>query len=223
MTTYSRRFFLESLVAIPTIGGMFTAQGEEDLPKTEADFEPLFDGKTLSGWEGKEGVFRVEDAAIVGGSLASPIPQNEFLCTTREFGDFELRLQVRLLGENANAGIQIRSRRIPEHHEMIGYQADMGQGYWGALYDESRRKRVLSSPDADTLEKALKPGEWNDYSIHCAGKCVKLWLNGVPTVDYMEEDASIEQKGILGLQIHSGPPSEAWYRNIRIRVLPERA
>ena len=60
----------------------------------------------------------------------------------------------------------------------------------------------------------------NDYRILCEGRRIRLWINGVQTVDYTEEDESIEQKGLIGLQIHGGPPSEAWYKNVRIRVLP---
>ena len=88
------------------------------------------------------------------GSLDQPVPRNEFLCTEKEYRDFELRLKVRLLGETgrANAGIQIRSRRIPNHHDMIGYQADLGQDYWGALYDESRRRTVLARQSAILAE-----------------------------------------------------------------------
>ena len=181
----------------------------------------LFDGKTLAGWEGNLDLFRIEDGAVVGGSMDRPIARNEFLCTEKEYGDFELRLKVKLLGSvaSANAGIQIRSRRIPNHHEMIGYQADMGQHYWGALYDESRRRKVLAGPDRATLDRVLKLNQWNDYVIRCQGKRIQLWINGQQTVDYVEPDDTIEQAGLIGLQIHSGAPSEAWYKDITIEVL----
>jgi hypothetical protein len=103
---------------------------------------------------------------------------------------------------------------------MIGYQADMGQHYWGCLYDESRRNRVLAQADRAELDKVLKPGQWNDYMIRCEGRRIQLWINGFQTVDYTEPDDNIEQKGIIGLQIHSGPPSEAWYKDILIRPIP---
>jgi hypothetical protein len=181
----------------------------------------LFDGKALHGWEGNMDWFRIEDGAIVAGSLQHAIPRNEFLCTTSQFRDFELRLKVRLLGDfgKANAGIQIRSRRIPNHHEMIGYQADMGQHYWGALYDESRRRKVLAQPEVNYLARAVKRDDWNDYVIRCEGRRIQLWINGSRTVDYTEADAQIEQTGIIGLQVHSGPPTEAWYKDISLRPL----
>jgi hypothetical protein len=181
----------------------------------------LFDGKTLDGWEGDLKIFRVEDGAIVGGTLKERIARNEFLCTKKEYGDFELRLKCKLLGEGANAGVQIRTKRIPNHHEVSGYQADMGAGWWGKLYDESRRNRVLAEPGKDVKVK-VNAGDWNDYVIRCEGPRIQLWLNGVKTVDYTEKDDKIARSGIIGLQIHGGGPSEAWYKDITI-VEPKAA
>ncbi len=180
----------------------------------------IFDGKSLQGWEGNQSYFRIEQGAIVGGTMKDAIPRNEFLCTRKEYADFVLRLKVKLAGDpaKANAGIQLRSKRIPNHNEVIGYQADMGQNYWGALYDESRRKKVLMGPNADALSKALKRDDWNDYEIRAEGKRIRLAINGYQTVDYSEADDSIEQRGCICLQIHSGPPSEAWYKDIRIEL-----
>jgi hypothetical protein len=187
--------------------------------KEEKGFAPLFDGKTFEGWEGNLDIFRIEDGAIVGGTLDERIPHNEFLCTEERFGDFELRLKFKLVGKGVNAGIQFRSERIPNHHEVKGYQADLGQKYWGALYDESRRRRILAGPDLEELFKVLKPDGWNEYTIRAEGKRIQLWINGHPTVDYTEKDEDIPQQGIIGLQIHGGPPSEAWYKDIRIKKL----
>ena len=85
---------------------------------------PLFDGKSFAGWEGNLQAFRVQDGAIVGGRLDKPVPRNEYLCTTKTYRDFELRLKFKLLGENVNAGVQFRSERVPGSSEMIGYQVD---------------------------------------------------------------------------------------------------
>jgi hypothetical protein len=181
----------------------------------------LFDGKSFKGWEGNLSIFRIEDGAVVGGTLKENIARNEFLCTTEEYGDFELRLKVKLLGDpaRANAGIQFRSRRIPNDHEVIGYQADLGQQYWGALYDESRRRKILAGPNLDELNKVLKREDWNDYVIRAEGKRVRLSINGFQTVDYTETDDAVEQRGRICLQIHGGPPSEAWYKDISIETL----
>ena len=100
---------------------------------------------------------------------------------------------------------------------MIGYQADLGQNYWGALYDESRRNKILAAPKKEELDEVLKRDDWNRYRILCEGRHIQLWINDFKTVDYTEADAAIEQKGLIALQIHGGPPGEAHYRNIQIR------
>jgi len=191
-----------------------SAQAEERTARS------LFDGKTFDGWEGNLDVFRIEDGAIIGGSLTERVARNEFLCTKEKFADFELCLKFKILGEGANAGVQIRSNRVPNHHEMIGYQADLGDRWWGCLYDESRRRCVLAGPAPADRGKNIRRGEWNDYRIRCEGKRIQLWINGEQTVDYTEPDDGIEQCGLIGLQIHGGPPTEAWYKDIVIRPLP---
>lgn len=215
----SRRSFLALLSASAIESSLQRLRAEE----REAGFKPLFDGKTFDGWEGDLKTFRIEDGAIVGGTMKERIPRNEFLCTKQEFGDFELRLQAKLAGDGANAGVQFRTKRIPNHHEVIGYQCDMGhmegRCIWGSLYDESRRKKFLIHGDKDKVEKAFKPGEWNDFVVRCEGPRVQIWLNGVPTIDYKEDDEKVERTGVIAVQIHGGPPSEASYRKIRIKQL----
>lgn len=182
----------------------------------------LFDGGTFKGWEGDTlKAFRTEKGAIVGGTLSGNIPRNEFLCTRKSYKNFTLQLKFKVFGEGANAGVQIRSKRIPNHHEVIGYQADLGDPqWWGCLYDESRRNKVLAKSDMTAVNKVLKRNDWNEYLIRCEGKRLQLWINAVKTVDYTEPDDSIEQSGIICVQIHSGPPSEAWYKEISIEELP---
>jgi hypothetical protein len=190
------------------------------LCSTEPKPVRLFDGRTFAGWEGDLKSFRIQEGAIVGGSLKEPVPRNEFLCTTEEFGNFVLKLKFKLLGEGANAGVQIRSRRIPNNNEVIGYQADLGDGWWGALYDESRRNKALIKPDEEKVKKAIKRNDWNTYTIRCEGRRIRTWINGVLMIDYTEPDEKIDQTGLIGLQIHGGAPSEAWYKDITIERLP---
>jgi hypothetical protein len=207
-------------VALPTMvmtSLCFVSASPFDDKRSDDSVQTLFDGKSLEGWDGDSAVFRVEEKSIIGGQLKEKIPHNSFLSTKDEYADFELQLEFRLIGEATNAGIQLRSKRIPDHHEMIGYQADLGEKYWGALYDESRRNKVMASPDEVGLAKVLKLGEWNNYRILCEGRHIQLWINDFQTVDYTEADEKIEQSGLIALQIHGGPPGEAHYRNLRIR------
>ena len=206
------RLWLLAVAIVATLTGSAMAADEPD-------FTPLFDGRTFEGWEGNLDHFRIENGAIVAGTLKERIARNEFLCTVVEYGDFELRLKFKLIGQGANAGVQIRSQRIPNHHEVRGYQADLGEGWWGSLYDESRRNKILSAADKSVIAEVLKPDDWNDYTIRCEGPRIQLWINGRQTVDFTEPDDKIERKGIIAVQIHGGPPSEAWYKNLRIKKL----
>lgn len=184
---------------------------------------PLFDGRTLDGWQGDTArTWRVEDGAIAGGSLDETVPKNDFLVTTRDFGNFVLRLKFKLVGTEGfiNAGVQFRSRRLAKPaHEMIGYQADLGAKYWGSLYDESRRNKTLAAPAPEQLA-TLRPDDWNDYEIRAEGRRIRLAINGVQTVDYTEPDPDIPQTGLIGLQIHGGGKARVFYKDLVIEELP---
>lgn len=207
--------------AEPAAPGANSANANAPSSDTADDnqgFRPLFDGATFDGWEGNLEIFRIEEGAIVAGTLAAPIAHNEFLCTRDRYGDFELRLKFKLLGEKTNAGVQFRSERVPNHFEVAGYQADLGADWWGSLYDESRRRTTLVKGDAEAIAH-VKPGEWNEYRIRAVGPHIELWINGQKTVDYTEPDDAIARSGIIALQIHKGPPAEAWYKDIEIREI----
>ena len=211
--------FLSSVAAVAGTCNTIEASDEEN-------FVALFDGKSLAGWEGNLKIFRVEDHAIVAGSNDKRVANNEFLCTKKEFGDFELRLKAKLTGQGKNAGIQFRSKRIPNHHEVIGYQCDMGISgakhvIWGALYDESRRRTFLAEGDQKKLTAALKTDDWNDFIIRCEGRRIQIWLNGYQTVDYKEAE-DIARTGVIALQIHGGKPAVASYKDILIKELPAK-
>lgn len=184
---------------------------------------PLFDGSTFSGWEGDTAhTWRIEDGMLVAGTLEKPQALNDFLATTREFANFDLTLKWKLEGTQGfvNGGVQFRTKRIPRSHEVSGYQADLGAGFDGALYDESRRKKVLSKPAPEVLEKARKPlGEWNDYRIRAEGPRIQIWLNGVQTVDFTETEAGIDTAGIIAVQIHGGATSIVRYKDLVITEL----
>jgi hypothetical protein len=181
----------------------------------------LFDGKTFKGWIGDTNkTFRIEDGAIVGGTMKEKIPRNEFLCTARNYTNFILTLKFKLVGEGSNAGIQFRTKRHLNDSEVSGYQADMGDpSWWGCLYDESRRNKILAQSKIEEVNKVLKRNDWNEYRIKAEGKHIQLWINGLQTIDYTESDPGIDDFGVIAVQIHAGPPSEAWYKDITIQEL----
>ncbi|MCA9266822.1 MAG: DUF1080 domain-containing protein [Planctomycetales bacterium] len=216
---------MRSLCTLLVVGGvcaaLFAMPATAPAAEAPEGFTSLFDGRSLAGWEGNEQSFRVENGCIVGGTLKEKIPRNEFLCTTKEYENFELRLKVKAIGQGVNAGVQFRTKRIPNHHEVSGYQADVGQGWWGKLYDESRRRKVLAGIDEKEISPVVKLEDWNDYVIRCEGSHIQLWLNGLKTVDYVEQEEGIDRRGIIAVQIHGGAPSEAWYKDIVIKELPQ--
>ncbi|MBE3070097.1 MAG: DUF1080 domain-containing protein, partial [Planctomycetes bacterium] len=110
---------------------------------------------------------------------------------------------------------------VPDSHEVSGYQADIAVGWWGKLYDESRRNKVLAGPDDETLKKALKPGEWNAYEVRAVGDKITLKLNGTTTVDYTEPEPpeKAARRGLIAVQIHGGGPMEVQFRRIRLKEI----
>ncbi|MEO6036511.1 MAG: DUF1080 domain-containing protein [Verrucomicrobiota bacterium] len=184
----------------------------------------IFDGKTFRGWEGDTNkTWHIAESSIVGGDGKTTIPHNEFICTERSFTNFVLSLKFKLTGTNGflNGGVQFRNQRVPNDFEAAGYQADIGDpSWWGCLYDESRRNKVLVQSNMNEVNKVLRRGEWNDYKIRCQGKQIQVWLNGLQTVDYTEQDDAIAPSGIIGLQVHGGGQPEIFYKDISIEQLP---
>ena len=182
----------------------------------------LFDGKTLAGWEGDTAWWRVEAGEIRGGSLTTKVPKNFFLATEKSYQNFDLRVKLRLTGTGfVNSGIQMRSVRVPNSSEMSGYQVDYGKGWYGKIYDESRRNKVIAeSKDSAAVLAAVKEGEWNEYRILAEGNRIRSWINGVPALDYLETEPNIAADGKIGIQIHSGGMAEVQAKDITIEELP---
>lgn len=184
----------------------------------------IFDGKTFRGWEGDTNkTWRIENGALVGGSLENKVPHNEFICTERQFTNFVLRIKCKLEGTEGfiNGGVQVRSKRVPNHFEVSGYQVDLGDpGWWGSLYDEARRNKLLVKSDMEKINPVLKRGEWNQYVIRCEGRRIQAWFNGVQTFDYTEADNSIAEFGVIALQVHGGGKAKASYKDITVEELP---
>ena len=149
------------------------------IPALAADKSvTLFNGKDFTGWEGDTAkTWKIEEGVIIGGSLDTVVPRNEFLCTTRTYGDFELKVVFKLTGDKtkANAGIQFRTKRIPKHHEVSGYQADMGQGYWGGLYDWVERTVLSHGKIGEIDMKLLYLTDEVDDAVKVVHEAYRAW------------------------------------------------
>lgn len=184
---------------------------------------PLFDGKSLAGWEGETNfVWRIRDGVIVGGS-AQGNPRNEFLATQKRYTNFHLRLEYKLVGTEGfvNGGVQFRSKRLSNPpNEMAGFQADIGAGFSGCLYDESRRNKMLVMADTNLVTRIERLGGWNSYEIVARGPEIEIFLNGQRAVSWVERDSAIDEEGVIALQIHGNNKAEISFRNLTLEELP---
>src|SRR5262249_4608006 len=114
-----------------------------------------------------------------------------------------------------NSGVQFRSEALAEG-EVKGYQADIGAGWWGKLYEEHGRG-VLSNKAGDPF---VKVDDWNDYEIVAVGSKIRTFLNGKPFGGLGDPPGS--RRGIFALQLHSGGPMEVRFKEIKLEVNPRR-
>ncbi len=187
----------------------------------------LFDGKSLDGWDFDPKVWRVEDGMITGGSTTEKIKENYFICTKKSYQNFELKLKIKVSGDPKtgmlNSGIQIRSLRVPGGAHMSGYQVDCGAGWFGKIYDEFRRNKVIWAPTPEqqaALDKAVDVFGWNEYRIRAEGPRIQTWINGVLCIDYTEADPNIALDGLLGPQVHSGGVCLVQVKDVTVEELP---
>jgi len=184
----------------------------------------LFDGATLKGWKAVNSenakYWSVVDSVITGGDGVTNIPTNTYLHTTKTYEDFEFRCLFRLTGDHdkglINSGIQYRS--VIEGDKIIGYQADIGKGYWGDIYDEHRRAKLIGG-DLSTLKYILNEDGWNSYIVRCIGNIHELYINGVKVSEYVEKDPKIPSKGVIGIQVHSGGNAKIEFKHVTITPL----
>ena len=212
-------------------------------PDDNEGFVSIFDGKTLDGWDGDPRYWRAENGEIVGQSSEQvPVEQNTFLIwkagTTR---DFELKIEFKI-SEGSNSGVQYRSDVLSDIGKWVlkGYQADMDANnmFTGMIYEERGRgfmaprgqyarrssdgksKLIASLGESDALGAFVKKGDWNQLHIVARGNMITQTVNGHLMSALLDEEDSVrKQEGVLGLQIHTGPPMKLQFRNILYKKL----
>jgi uncharacterized protein YndB with AHSA1/START domain len=199
----------------------------------------MFNGKDLTGWEGKPGWWRAEDGAITAESTKEkPCPSAHYLIWRGgQPGDFELRCEYRLVG--GNSGIQFRSRALPDW-DTSGYQADMEDGgqWTGCLFEHTRggvsmrgekvvidkdgKKQITAIGDPKELLKHVKKNDWNTYRIIARGNDITLEINGAVMCQATDLQTGVAARtGVIALQMHPGPPMKVQFRNLRIRIFDQ--
>ncbi|MDZ4667620.1 MAG: DUF1080 domain-containing protein [bacterium] len=178
----------------------------------------LFNGKNLKHWQGDMDVWHIENGAITAGDTSIKHLQNDFLATKKDYKNFVLTLKFKLEGGPGfvNSGVQVNSQRntVAPLNEMVGFQADIGPGYTGSLYDETRRDIILAKADSSMVEKLLHKNDWNDYEIRCIDRRIVIILNGFQTIDYTEPENDYPDFGKIGLQIHSNAKMKISFKDI---------
>jgi hypothetical protein len=211
-----------------------------------AGFESIFDGSTLKGWDGDPAFWRASNGALIGRSSSeNPVKQNTFLIWRGGAPkDFELKLEYRLSA--TNSGVQIRSVQLPAGPDvgkwvMKGYQADIDADnqYTGQIYEERGRgflamrgqatyipndgpPRVIGNlqQTPDELKALIKPGDWNQVHLIARGSTIVQILNGAVMSMIVDEDLKNRQLGgLIGFQMHVGPPMTVEFRNIWLKPL----
>ncbi|NJM56080.1 MAG: DUF1080 domain-containing protein, partial [Verrucomicrobiae bacterium] len=202
------------------------------------EFTPVFNGRDLGGWRGMDGLWSVEDGAIVGQTTKDhPIESNTFLVWQGgEVADFEFTAKARFKGNNS--GVQYRSTLLdPEKLVLTGYQLDMHPkpNFFGMLYGEkygtrgkiaTRGQRIEVGPDGKVNvlgtvgdESKFSDWEWNRVRIVAVGARLIHQVNGVTTIDVTDHDPSAMTKGKLGLQLHKGGPMRVEFKDLKLRAL----
>jgi putative membrane-bound dehydrogenase-like protein len=186
-------------------------RGKEQTPMlaTAENASAFFNGSDLAGWSAADNLWSVENGELVG--RTDGLQRNHWIVSDLSVDDFRLTLDVKLVNNEGNSGIQFRSKALDE--EVSGYQADIGSGWWGKLYEEHGRGLLWDQSG----EQHVNPGEWNQYQIVAEQHRIRTFLNGKPCVDL--EDPEGATRGIIAFQLHSGGPTEIRFRNLQLEVL----
>ena len=233
---------MRSLCAILLLtGAAFAQRGPMIPPEQESGYQSIFDGRSMKGWDGDPEFWRIESGELVGQTTTDKQPkQNTFLIWRGGSpADFELKLEFKLTG--FNSGIQFRSIELPDiKWAMKGYQADMDgqQQYTGQIYEERGRgflamrgqfthilengkpALVGSLGDGNQLKELIHGDGWNDLHLIARGNTLVQLLNGRLMSMLIDDDpAGRRMDGLIGIQVHKGPPMKIEVRNVRIKKL----
>ena len=180
---------------------------------TASGWKSLFDGKSLDGWVYEKGYWEVKDGAIVGDKKGST-PHHHYMFSAKDYSDFALHVDVKMVGYNSGVCTRIRPK---DFDDVPGYQVDMGDGFWGCLWDEHHRQKKIFDFPQEKQAQLVRKEEWNHYYVRMDGPHIQLYLNGVKTAD--GEDPDGFPSGPLGFQLCHGGNTVASFKNIWVKPL----
>lgn len=205
--------------AAPPVAEAKPLTPEAAAAEAKEGYVAIFDGKSLAGWEGDAKIWSAEGSELIG--KCSGLPTSDYLVAARQYGDFDIKCQIKICNPETNSGIQFRSVRIPNTRVLEGYQADHAVKHWGLLWhmigDKGNAK--LAGPPDEEGKKLVSALGWCDLEVRAEGDKIQMWLNGTKVVDYVEKDPKMHRAGIIGLQVKYGSPQEVRFRSIRIKEL----
>jgi hypothetical protein len=206
-----------SKLKILLISLLFTIPYFLELPLEKNDKDKkveIFNERDLTGWHGEKQYWRVEDGMIVG--QFTEMPATQFLYHEQVVEDFRLILNVRTVDGLGNSGIQYRSEPLP-NGQVRGPQADIGDGYWGKLYEEFGRTWLWEDDTCD--QQYVDKEGWNLYELLAVDSLTKIAINGHVCMEY--DDPVITRKGILALQLHAAfAPAEIQFKDFDLTLNP---
>ncbi|MGL6073149.1 MAG: 3-keto-disaccharide hydrolase [Fimbriiglobus sp.] len=169
-------------------------------------------------WHGLEKYWKVEGTTVKGVCTEDP-KFNTFLCSKKEYSDFELSFKVKMTGAKANSGIQVRSKIVnAEKFVVHGPQCDMGQIFWGSLYGEGVGG-MMKACAGDFVKKHVKEGEFNDYFLCVKGNKFTIKVNGEVSVDAefptTPNKKETDKAGIIAFQLHQGGAMTVEFKDIK--------
>lgn len=236
-----KNLFFYGLMILLLVGCKLESKKSKPDEKSDqaSDKVMMFNGENLDGWKGDSSIWSVEEGCIIGRTTSDkPIEQNTFLIYNSPVSDFEMRFQYKIIG--GNSGVQYRAKVLDQEKFVVaGYQADMesGNNYSGILYEEKGRgilalrgeqvridsigiKTVTKFANSEAVESIIRKEQWNSYRILANGNHLQHFINGVKSVDVVdEEEEKKASSGIIALQVHAGPEMIVYYKDLQLKLI----
>lgn len=227
MKPYSRQFILSSslasLLLLLSCNSSNTSFESESVQANNGvgNQKIVLNNWLLGDWTGDSTIWRLENNVLVGSTMEKVLETSAWITTTTQFADFELRLEVKLIGDvNKNSGVYYRGQWDEEY--VVGYEFDIGgwgadgEIFWGELHDPYRRADLVEGLSRSAIDTIYKEETWNEVKIRAVGNHIQHWLNGHETVSWHEDNREMQKTGFIAFQMHSESKAKVFFKNIQL-------